>query len=470
MKLRCLFILFVSLSFSSVTFAKYEQQLVVSENKRYLQFTNGKPFFYLADTAWELFHRLTREEADEYLADRVAKGFTVIQAVVLAELDGLNTPNVYGHSPLKHRNPTLPDTLQGDRNDYWDHVDYIVRRANEWGLCVAMLPTWGCHWHDGTPIFNSQNAKEYGRFLGKRYKDAHLIWVLGGDRNPENETHRAIIRHMAEGLKEGDGGGHLCTYHPTGWHGSAQFFHNEAWLDFNMRQNGHEVEYTSYSKTYEDYCRQPVKPVIDGEPIYEDHPVAFQADRRGHSVASDVRRALYWDLFSGACGHTYGHHSVWQMYDSEKRRPINNPLMNWREALKQSGASQMIYARRLLESRPFFTRIPATDKVIVSHAVSTAVPGEGCYRLVATCDTDGTYAMIYVPVGRPFAVRMDVIKNSKVKAWWYNPRNGKAKLLGTFSNEGTRVFETPDRGETVDWILVLDDASKHYPVPGKIKR
>ena len=67
-------------------------KLKVSENKRFLIQENGKPFFYLGDTAWELFHRLNREEADKYLEDRAKKGFTVIQAVALAELNGLNDP------------------------------------------------------------------------------------------------------------------------------------------------------------------------------------------------------------------------------------------------------------------------------------------------------------------------------------------------------------------------------------------
>ena len=59
-------------------------RLEVHENRRYLQYENGKPFLYLGDTAWELFHRLNREEATQYLTNRAQKGFTVIQAVVLA--------------------------------------------------------------------------------------------------------------------------------------------------------------------------------------------------------------------------------------------------------------------------------------------------------------------------------------------------------------------------------------------------
>src|SRR5688500_8547445 len=99
-------------------------KLKVSENKRFLLRENGKPFFYLGDTAWELFHRLNREEAEKYLEDRAKKGFTVIQAVALAELNGLNDPNPYGHKPLIDNDPTKPDLKDGPQNDYWDQVDH----------------------------------------------------------------------------------------------------------------------------------------------------------------------------------------------------------------------------------------------------------------------------------------------------------------------------------------------------------
>ena len=55
----------------------------VSPNGHYLVTSDGKPFFWLADTAWELIHSTTREEAQYYLQARAQEGFTVIQTVVL---------------------------------------------------------------------------------------------------------------------------------------------------------------------------------------------------------------------------------------------------------------------------------------------------------------------------------------------------------------------------------------------------
>jgi hypothetical protein len=205
--------------------------------------------------------------------------------------------------------------------------------------------------------------------------------------------------------------------------------------------------------------------VLDGEPIYEDHPIAFRPDALGHSIAADVRRPLYWNLFSGACGHTYGHHSVWQMW-MPGRNPVNRPLMSWQDALDQPGAAQMQYARWLLESRPYLTRVP-DDSLIVAAEIASSVPGAGRYRYVATRDAEGRYALIYVPVGRPFTVRLDKISGQRVIAWWFNPRTGEATKIGEFANQPTRAFEPPAKGELLDWVLVLDDAAQRFPPPGQ---
>lgn len=444
--------------------------LKVSDNGRFLVHADGSPFFYLGDTAWELFHRTTREESDLYLKDRAAKGFTVIQAVALAELDGLDTPNSYGHRPLINNDPSRPDTKPGPRNDYWDYVDEIIKKAEAYGLYIGLLPTWGDKWNRkwgvGPEVFTPENAEVYGEWLGRRYKDSpNLIWILGGDRPVENDAHKQIIRVTARGLKRGDGGAHLMTFHPTGGQGSSVPFHDEDWLDFNMRQNGHTPEFNPrYEMTRADYDRTPVKPVLDGEPIYEDHPISFKAKEFGHSVAADVRRPLYWNLFTGAFGHTYGHHSVWQMW-LPGRSPVNNPLMPWTEALNAPGAVQMGYGRRLIESRPFLTRIP-DDSVIVEADPPSAVPGAGLKRYAATRDSEGSYAMVYVPTGRSFKVRMEKVRGRNVVAWWFDPRTAAALRIGEYPNAGEREFTPPTRGENLDWVLVLDDAAKRYPPPG----
>ena len=160
----------------STHFKNKQGKLRVAVNHRYLEYDDSTPFFYLGDTAWELFHRLTIEEAQYYLNNRAAKGFTVIQAVALGELDGTIVPNPYGDLPLINQDPNTPN------ENYFRNVDQIVQYAEKLGLFIGFLPTWGKYWKlDGreSAFFTPENARVYGRFLGERYKDNAIIWILG---------------------------------------------------------------------------------------------------------------------------------------------------------------------------------------------------------------------------------------------------------------------------------------------------
>src|SRR3954469_3285433 len=87
----------------------------VSANHRFIVQDNGQPFFYFADTAWEPFHRLNRKEGVNHLRTRAEQGFTVVQAVALAELDGLTDPNAFGKLPLINRDAARPAVTPGAR-------------------------------------------------------------------------------------------------------------------------------------------------------------------------------------------------------------------------------------------------------------------------------------------------------------------------------------------------------------------
>jgi hypothetical protein len=425
----------------------------VSENCRFLVDEDGAPFFYLGDTAWELFHRLGLEEAEFYLRDRAVKGFTVIQAVVLAEYSGLTVENANGHLPLVNLDPSKPN------ENYFSHVDAIVNQAEELGLFIGMLPTWGDKWNKkwgvGPEIFTIKNAYEYGLWLGSRYKNAPIIWILGGDRPVENSLHRKIIQSMAKGLREGDEGQHLISYHPSGGHTSAEYWHTEDWLDFNMLQSGHSRNKDNYTMISNDYIRQPTKPCMDAEPAYEDHPSGFDLNN-GYLDDYDVRKGLYWSLFAGACGHTYGCHDIWQMWE-EGRKPATFSRTPWKQALHLAGARQVQYARWLLESRPFLQRIP-DQSLIVSEI------GTGTHHVQATRHSDGSYALIYLPSLKAVTVNLDKLTGDRISVTWYDPRTGECRSTGYVDGHGNVDFTPPPVWP--DWILVLDDTACHYPPPG----
>jgi hypothetical protein len=466
---RLLFLFTVSLILSIQGYSQQNKQLgpsvnlnhgklKIHESKRFLCFEDGTPFFYLGDTGWELFHRLSLPEAERYLENRREKGFTVIQAVVLAELDGLNTPNANGDKPLVDNDPLKPN------EKYFQHVDNILKLAATKGIFIGMLPTWGDKvdkmWGQGPVIFTKENAFKYGQWIGSRYKDSpNIIWINGGDRKGGDQNF-PVWDALARGIKSVDKN-HLMTFHPWGENSSSAWFHSCEWLDFNMMQTGHgQRSYAVYKKMLvADYNLQPVKPCMDGEPRYEDHPVNWNPTVLGWFDDADVRQAAYWDLFSGAHGHTYGCHPIWQML-ATGREPIGLARHNWQEVLDLPGASDMIFVRRLMESRPFFSRIPDQSLIANEYVPETET-------IVATRG-DG-YAMIYIPTGVLAEIRVEKLGFQSIRGWWYDPRTGLSKDAGTIVATGIACIQAPSRGRGNDWVLVLDDASRNFQPPGEIK-
>jgi hypothetical protein len=446
------------------------QGLRVSANHRFLVKQDGTPFFYLADTAWELLHRLNRGEIDYYLRNRANKGFTVIQTTILAEDNGLSVKNAEGQLPLINFDPATPN------DKYFRLVDYSVDRGAEAGLYMGLLPTWGS-WVDGKPhriwegrkVFNARNAYLYGLYLGKRYAaKPNIIWILGGDRSPVG--HMDIWNAMAKGLREGDGGTHLITYHPGGRTSTTQFLSQAPWLDFNMLQVGHyRFNGDDPEAVQHDYNSQPTRPVVDGETTYEGMPVDT-IPQNPRFTAYDVRKAAYWAVFTGAMGHTYGDNSVWQMY-RKGEIPIDGARIDWIKALDAKGSSQMVHLRDLMESRPYLTRIP--DQSLILPNPETI--GRDSDHVQITRDgvagkNDATYILVYLPILKYFGINTSVIPASTLRAWWYNPRTGESYLIGVFQNHGDfspNDDQLPQASEGgPDWVLVIDDASKNYPAPG----
>lgn len=442
-------VVFALFSLPSLLLAASPATLKVSDNQRYLTDADGKPFFYLADTAWELFHRLNEQEADAYLTARARQGFTVIQCVLLAEFDGLRVPNANGDLPLVDGDPAKPN------EPYFHYVDRLVDLMGQKGLVAGLLPTWGDKWNQawgkGPVVFTPENARGYGEFLGRRYRDKPVIWILGGDRPVDSDAHRAIIANMAEGLRAGDGGRHPITFHPRGQQQSSQYFHDAPWLSFNMSQTGHARNAKNYEFMARDYARAPAKPCLDGEPGYEDHPNGFKAEN-GWLGPHDARRSAYWAVFSGACGHTYGCHAVWQFWEPG-RTPINVPLTSWRDALELPGANQMRHLRALIESKPYLTRIP--DQALLRQG-----PKEEWKHIAVTSDRtpgqrNATFVMAYFPHNAEAVFDTSALAKPKLRVAWFDPRTGATHDHGVRDNTGELTIAPPADLHPIDWVLVL---------------
>ena len=447
--------------------------LSVTDDGRYLS-EEGKAFFWLGDTAWELFHRLSRNEIVTYLNDRAEKNYNVIQAVVLYELQAFETPNAHGDFPLINESIAQPDTTAGHdpddavEYDYWDHVEYMLQQTAERGMYAALLPCWGEY---VTPRFRERSIKtteqgyEYGRFIGSRYRhyNDHIIWMLGGDRLPDERKNGVEIwRAMAEGITDGvngetgmDGNADytttFMTYHC--FRTSSLWFHGDAWIDMHTWGSYH-AEHNNERAIFvplKDFRLPDRKPTLNSEPCYENLPIAYdwKEAAQGYFDDFDVRQIAYWSVFSGACGHTYGCHSVWQMYKKQNPHPpLTTTVKNeWQAGLDAPGSTHMSYLKQLILSKPFFSRKPDWE-ILIENVYDP--PG----RFVA-CSGDG-YAMIYIPTGKPVRVNSKVIAD-RVQVSWMNPRTGEIKNAGEQPAGSDQSFDPS--GETQrgnDWVLILD--------------
>ena len=440
-------LLFAATLVTSSAFAELPA-LGIADDRRHLVTSDGMPFFLLGDTAWELFHRLTREEAEMYLKDRAAKGFNTILAVALAEYE-FDKPNAYGEMPLENNDPAKP------REAYFEHIDWIVDKAVTLGLRIAMLPTWGDKWNQkwgkGPEMFTPENSVIFCEWLARRYQDKPLIWILGGDRPVESDRHRDIIRAMAAGLKKGDGGRHLISYHPKGGANSSDYWPDEPWLDFHMFQSGHARRATAnYDMNARNLSLPALKPTLDGEPNYEDHPVrSLMKDKKPTEWFDDydARRAAWWSVLSGACGHVYGTHSIWQFHDPKKRKPVTDARTPWQQAMNLPGAAQMGVMKNFIEKFDW-PRLRRDDAFVIP--VTESRPGT---RQIAAVSTDASFALVYSPTRE--AIRSDISRLKLTRAGFdargYDAATGKEiKLLDPTSGSCTFVPDTKS-----DWVLLI---------------
>jgi Protein of unknown function (DUF4038)/Putative collagen-binding domain of a collagenase len=423
-------------------------QLEVSPNRRYFVEQDGTPFFYLGDTAWLLFQRLSRAEVDEFLKDRAGKGFTVIQAYVLRGLEAHHpdgAKSLLGATPLIDRDPRRPNEA------FFTNVDYVVNRANELGLVMALVTAKS--WHVNEPperVFNVKNAYTCGKFLGARYKHNAVLWYVGGDSPPGPDA--AVWVAMAKGLKDGSGGSQLVCYHGPGGTSSSPWFHKADWLDFNSIQSGHYWGATNYGFVTKDYELSPAKPTVDMEPAYENHPSGDKPRIDSHQVRAEA----YWAMLAGAAGHGYGALDLFYL-DKDKDGPFpRDGFQPWRNAMAYEGATQVGLMRQLFELRPW-------HKLVPDQAIVAAGQGDGQHRMQAARAADGRFVMVYLSFGRPVSIHMDTITGPQVKARWYDPRHGTWREIGEYANTGVREFAAPSRGDRDDGVLVLDDAEKGYP-------
>lgn len=465
--LTLLFILQVS--FSTQVFAQENSKpwnngkLMVSENCRFLQHENGAPFFWQGETGWLLPERLDRAEAAYYLQRCHEAGYNMVQIQVI---DGVPAYNAYGQmSNIDGWN--FDKINKPGVYGYWDHMDYIIKTAEQNGIYIGMVCIWGGLVKAGN--LSVKDAKKYGTFLANRYKNSpNIIWMMGGDIQGDINTD--VWNTLAETIKSIDNN-HLMTYHPRGRYTSAKWFSQAEWLDFHMFQSGHRrygqrmgnKEYPIPDNTEEDnwmyvdstWAYKPIKPVLDDEPSYEDIPQGLHGETEPHWQASDVRRYAYWSVFAGSCGHSYGHNAIMQMLKPGYGTSYGDAgdVKTWYQGLKDPGFSQMKHLKNLMLAFPYFERVP--DQTIIYGENGTKYD-----RLIATRGTD--YLMVYNYTSRDMKVDLSKVSGEKKSIYWFDAATGSVKFVETTDAKVYTYSLRTGKPGINDGVLIAFDSIKKY--------
>ena len=439
-------------------------RLVISSNNRYLQFENGRPFFWLGDTGWLVPQHLDRAEVEYYFNKCRRAGYNMVQIQVM---DAVPSYNIYGQQSLPYGWDFTKDDPEGVYS-YWDHLDYIVRKAEQNGIYIGMVAIWGSQVQAGN--INEEQAKAYGKFLAERYKNSpNIIWIMGGDI--QGDIHPEVWNALATSIKSIDNK-HLMTYHPRGRYTSAKWWCKASWMDFHTFQSGHRKygqrmgnkDYPIPDSTEEDnwmyvdstWAYKPIKPVLDDEPSYEDIPKGLHDANEARWQDYDVRRYAYWSVFAGSCGHTYGHNAIMQMLKPGYPTGYGSDgtVKAWYQGLEDPGYNQMQYLIDLMLSFPYFDRIPDQSIIAGKNGVKYD-------RLIATRGKD--YLMVYNYNSDVMKIDLRKISGKKKLLWWFNPSDGAISFIGTADNKIITVSPQIEKTDKInDRVLIAIDADKNY--------
>ena len=439
----------------------------VARDRRHLEFADGTPFLWLADTWWMGLTRRLKWPRDfqRLTADRVAKGFNVVQIVA-----GLY-PDMPAFDERGANEAGFPWERGFDRiiPAYFDLADRRIRALVEAGLVPCIV---GC-WAYFLPWMGLEKMKRHWRYLVARWGAYPVVWCLageaamvyydlklGGKADPKaaaaNERlQRAGWSEIGRYVRGIDAHRRLITIHPGPTARGRAEVDDESVMDFEMLQTGHggadSLGRTGQIVT-EEYRRKPAMPVIDAEVNYETIL---------HGNDADAVHAAFWIcMLSGAAGHTYGANGIWQM---NTRRLLYGPSphggtwgnLPWEDAYRLPGARQVALGKALLERYEWWRFAPHPEW-IEPHA------GEADWRGPYAAGIPGRVRMFYwwhgtVPWGGRMSVRR-LERNVRYRGFFFDPRTGRRHPLGIVRPDKRGAWTIPYQPDMADWVMVLEKA------------
>ncbi len=397
----------------------YRGFLRLSANGRYLTYADGTPFFWMGDTAWRA-NLLTMSfvpqpddagpevaEFPTYLANRQAKGFTVIQLVA-----GFPTEP----ERINEAGPTYREEFLVINPENFQWLDRRLQAILNQGMMPVMLGQWQL----GAGIMPPEQLQRYWQYLIARTQAYSVIWVVTGEYGLEQDLED--VRALGQFIETQNSTNHLVTIHPTPNEpypsfSSAEHFWGESWLDFHMQQTWDTAAVRETMLT--DYGHTPPTAAVNAEAGYDGMRI-WNRKR--------VRLEAWTTYMSGAAGYTYGANGIWNWNDGCCDDERDNPP-RWYEAIDLPSSDDM---QRIVD---FFAPLPWWDLEPL-----TGLANEG-YVLA----TPGERYIVYLP---------ELPQEEEATRWWWFGKRRAADTAVTIDlSQTSGMFAVnwfnPATGETV---------------------
>lgn len=408
--------------------------------KRHLVDANGGAFLLQGDSPWSLLVEATREQVDQYLDDRVSRGFNTLLTNLIEHEFASNPPrNAYGDAPFVNGDFAQPNEA------YFAHADWVLRRAASKGFLVLLVPAYAGAgggsqgWYREMIDNGSAKMRTYGRYLGQRYSSyTNILWTHGGDYNPPQ---RALFTEIAAGIREFDTRA-LHSAHCGPGTAAVEYWGGQPWLQVNSVFTYESV----YSRSLAQYARSDAMPFFFIEGRYENESNDGDEHR--------VRVQAYQTLLCGAMGQLFGNNPVWH-FATGGIWPYSG---TWQQALDSPGARSMTHLSAAFASRAWWNLVPDARNTFLTSGL-----GSNMDRAVAARSSDGTFAMAYLPSARAVSVNLSQLAGPRVAARWFDPSAGAYTAVtgSPFAATGSRSFQPSQNNASGhgDWLLVLESTA-----------
>lgn len=425
----------------------------VSSGRRNFEHADGSPFFWLGDTWWMgLTQRLKWPgDFEELAADRVRKGFNVVQIVAGLYPD---MPQFDARGANESGYPWEQDYARISPA-YFDMADVRIRYLVDHGITPCIVGCWGYY----LPILGLHKMKQHWRYLVARWSALPVVWCLAGEgtmpyylstrKEKDAEDQKHGWTEMARYVRNIDPGRHMITIHPS--RSARTSVDDPAVLDFDMLQTGHG-DRTSIPNTVESvtssYQQSPKMPVLVGEVCYEG---IMEASRQ------EVQRFMFWtSVLSGAAGHTYGANGIWQVNTRDQpygpsphgRSWGDTP---WEDAYRLPGSRQLGLSKQFLTRYPWWRFEPHSTWVEPRSSKQN-------YVLPYAAGIPGEVRVVFCPPMWDPPLIKELEPGVRYRALLFNPVNGKEHPVGDVNPDGAGTWRPPVFPIFQDWVLVLNKA------------